>query len=73
MGIWFPPGRWDVENRGVAPDVEVEHDPQAVRAGRDPQLERAVRLVLEELERNPLPRGRRPAYPNYHQPPKTGR
>jgi tricorn protease len=22
MGIWFPNGRWDVENRGVAPDME---------------------------------------------------
>ncbi len=45
MGIWFPPGRWDVENRGVAPDIEVEYDPQAVRAGKDPQLEKAVELV----------------------------
>ena len=55
MGIWFPPGRWDVENRGVAPDVEVEFDPQAVREGKDPQLEKAVELVLAELKKNPPP------------------
>jgi tricorn protease len=55
-----------VENRGVAPDVEVELDPFEVRQGRDPQLERAVALVMEELERNPPPQPRRPPYPNYH-------
>jgi tricorn protease len=64
--IWFPNGRWDVENRGVAPDVEVELDPKAVRAGHDPQLEKAVAMVLEELKKNPPRRPHRPAYPNYY-------
>jgi tricorn protease len=68
MGIWFPNGRWDVENRGVAPDVEVEFDPQAVREGHDPQLEKAVELVLAELQKNPPQVARRPAFPNYHKP-----
>ena len=35
-GIWFPNGKWEVENRGVAPDIEVEFDPKAVRAGQGP-------------------------------------
>ena len=68
MGIWFPPGRWDVENRGVAPDVEVEFDPQAVRAGKDPQLEKAVELVLAELKKNPPVKLKKPAYPDYYKP-----
>jgi len=68
MGIWFPPGRWDVENRGVAPDVEVEFDPQAVREGKDPQLEKAVELVLAELKKNPSPKYKRPSFPNYYKP-----
>src|SRR5262249_57746325 len=68
MGIWFPPGRWDVENRGVAPDVEVEFDPQAVRQGRDPQLEKAVELALAELKKNPPATYQRPAFPNYYKP-----
>jgi tricorn protease len=68
MGIWFPPGRWDVENRGVAPDVEVEFDPQAVRQGHDPQLEKAVELVLAELKKNPPTTYQRPAFPNYYKP-----
>jgi tricorn protease len=68
MGIWFPNGRWDVENRGVAPDVEVEYDPELVRAGKDPQLEKAVELVLAELKKNPPAEVKRPAFPNYHKP-----
>ncbi|HEX5736028.1 MAG TPA: PDZ domain-containing protein [Blastocatellia bacterium] len=59
-------GEWEVENRGVAPDIEVEFDPAAWRAGRDPQLEKAVEIVMEELKKNPRPQPRRPAYPNYH-------
>jgi tricorn protease len=66
MGIWFPNGRWDVENRGVAPDIEVEQDPQAMREGHDPQLEKAVELVLAELEKNPPKSLKRPPFPNYY-------
>src|SRR5436309_9283140 len=59
-------GKWDVENHGVAPDVEVELDPYEVRQGREPQLERAVELVLEALKKNPPPQPKKPAYPDYH-------
>lgn len=67
MAFWSPEGEWDVENHGVAPDVEVDLDPQAVRAGHDPQLEKAVQIVMDELKKNPLPQHKKPAYPNYHQ------
>jgi hypothetical protein len=33
-------GEWEVENRGIAPDIEVENDPASVAADHDPQLER---------------------------------
>jgi tricorn protease len=59
-------GTWGVENKGVAPDVEVDLDPYEVRKGHDPQLERAVTLVLEALKKNPPQKPTRPAYPNYH-------
>jgi tricorn protease len=65
MAFWNPEGTWDVENHGVAPDVAVELDPRAVRAGHDPQLERAVALVLEALKQSPPPRHHKPAYPSY--------
>ena len=42
-----------VENEGVPPDIEVEQTPADVIAGRDPQLERAIAIVMEELKKNP--------------------
>jgi tricorn protease len=62
-------GDWEVENHGIAPDVEVEYDPQLWRQGKDPQLEKAVESVLEELKQHPLPVYRKPVYPNYHSKP----
>lgn len=59
-------GEWEVENHGVAPDIEVELDPAAWRQGGDPQLERAVEYLLEELEKHPRPEVKRPEYPVYH-------
>jgi tricorn protease len=44
---------WGVENYGVDPDVEVQFTPDDWAAGRDPQLETAVRLALEALEKQP--------------------
>jgi len=62
MRAFFNPrGTWDIENQGVAPDVTVVQDPQAVLAGRDPQLERAVDLVLHEREQKRPPPPQRPA------------
>jgi tricorn protease len=66
LAFYSPTGEWDVENHGVPPDVEVEYDPAAVRAGHDPQLERAVEVVLADLKKHPLPVYKHPKYPNYH-------
>ena len=70
FGFFSPAGEWDVENHGVAPDVEVEQDPKAVHDGHDPQLERAVSIALEQLEKNSVPAPHRPAFPNYQNPNK---
>jgi len=67
LAFWNPFSKeWDVENHGVAPDYDVELDPAAVKAGHDPQLEKAIELVMAEIKKNPLPKYERPAYPNYH-------
>ncbi|XVV04589.1 S41 family peptidase [Actinosynnema sp. CA-248983] len=50
---WFAGAGWGVENHGVDPDVEVVITPQDRVAGRDPQLDTAVRLALEALETRP--------------------
>jgi tricorn protease len=49
-GFFNLEGEWDVENEGVAPDVEVEQEPKLVNEGHDPQLEKAVEIALELLE-----------------------
>ena len=49
----FTEDGWVVENVGVAPDIEVEQDPAAVAAGKDPQLDRAIEVVLAELAKSP--------------------
>jgi tricorn protease len=63
-----PEGRYDIENQGVAPDIEVDMDPLSVRQGHDPQLEKAIEVVMAELEKNPVPRPKRPPYPRYQRP-----
>jgi tricorn protease len=60
-------GEWEVENHGVAPDVEVELDPAAWREGHDAQLEKAIEVVMQQLKDHPLPQINRPPYPNYHE------
>jgi tricorn protease len=66
VAFYSPEGQWEVENAGVAPDVEVELDPKAWRQGHDLQLEKAVELVMQALAKNPRPAPRKPAYPNYY-------
>ncbi|HEY3044498.1 MAG TPA: PDZ domain-containing protein, partial [Vicinamibacterales bacterium] len=65
-GVWDPEeSQWIAENIGISPDIEVEHDPALVRQGRDPQLERAVKEILLELEKNPPRKLTRPKFPKY--------
>ena len=59
-------GDWEVENVGVPADMEVEFDPALWRQGRDPQLEKAVEWLMEEIKKNPRPQYKLPAFPNYH-------
>ncbi|GAA3117808.1 S41 family peptidase [Streptosporangium carneum] len=70
--FWFEGLGWEVENRGVEPDIEVDITPEDWAAGRDPQLEEAVRLALAALDERPAasppdpadrPSRRRPALP----------
>ena len=62
FGLYTLEGEWDVENHGVDPDIEVDNLPHLVIQGRDPQLEKAVDVILQELkEREELPDA--PRYP----------
>jgi tricorn protease len=56
-------GQWDIENFGVAPDIEVENDPKSVIEGRDPQLERAIQEVTKMMAADPKRLPARPKDP----------
>jgi tricorn protease len=49
-----PEGEFRIENEGVTPDYLVIDRPELVKQGIDPSLDRAIQLILEELERNPV-------------------
>src|SRR5580704_9776082 len=55
-GFFNREGQWDVENKGIPPDVDVEDAPKEVIAGHDPQLERAVQEGLRMLKEKPVTR-----------------
>ncbi len=62
IAIWTKDG-FVVENVGVAPDIEVEQAPAEVIRGHDPQLEKAIEVVMKQLEENPPEEPVRPPYP----------
>jgi tricorn protease len=59
--------KWVVENRGVAPDIEVDDRPDDVVKGKDAQLDRAIEEIMKQIEANPKKLPPRPpdlpAYP----------
>ncbi|MGB7332612.1 MAG: PDZ domain-containing protein [Terriglobales bacterium] len=58
--------KWVIENHGVQPDVVVDNPPDLVVKGQDPQLEKAVEMLMEQIKANPktLPT-RPPDLPTY--------
>ncbi len=69
FGLYNPDtGEFDVENKGVKPDIEVDLDPALWRQGHDPQLEMGVEVTLKMLQEHPVPAIKRPKYPVYNWP-----
>jgi tricorn protease len=58
--------QWLIENRGVQADVIVDNPPDLVFKGQDPQLEKAVDMLMQQIKANPkkLP-ARPPDLPPY--------
>ncbi len=54
---------WVAENKGVAPDIAVYQDAKSLAKGKDPQLERAVITLLEQLEGRKTKKITPPKYP----------
>lgn len=62
-GMWTPKDGWVIEGPGVSPDIDVPSDPNLYAEGRDPQLERAVQVLLAELKAHPVVFPKQPADP----------
>ena len=65
IAFYGPDGQWTAENVGVIPDIEVEMTPRAVLEGGDPQLERAIEEILQQIREQPQTPPARPPFPNY--------
>lgn len=60
--LWMPGEGWGLENRGCEPDHPVPRSPEDYAAGRDPQLARAIELVLAAMsDPEPPPLAERPS------------
>jgi tricorn protease len=57
-------GKWDVENWGVAPDIDVDLDPYLWRKGIDSQLQRSIEEINKMLAKYKPADHKRPAYPD---------
>jgi tricorn protease len=62
-GFFSLQGEWDVENKGIEPDIDVQITPKDVAAGRDPQLEGAVNEALRLLKEQPVNLLKEPSSP----------
>lgn len=54
FSFWFPNVAWGVENYGTEPDIEVEIAPQDWVENKDTQLDKAIEVILQQLDDNPL-------------------
>ncbi len=54
--MYDPDGSWFKEGYGVEPDIEVPENPTPLAKGADPQLERAIQEVMQQLPQQPQDR-----------------
>ncbi len=70
FSIYNLKSEWTIENHGVDPDITVHETPKLVMEGKDPQIDEAVKYLLNEIKKNPkkLPPmpPYMPAYPPQH-------
>lgn len=64
FGIYNQEGEWIIEGIGVYPDIEVIDAPHKIARGEDPSVEKAVEILLKELEKNPPKPWKVPADPD---------
>ncbi len=63
FGLFNMDGQWDVEGHGVEPTIPLDNLPEEEIAGRDPQLEKAVEVLLQKIKDEPVKVPTAPAFP----------
>jgi len=64
FGIFNDQGEWIIEGVGVSPDIKVVDRPEQLAKGEDPGIEKAVEVLLQELQKNPVKKVEAPAPPD---------
>jgi tricorn protease len=64
FGFYETDGTWGVEGHGIDPTIVVVDDPAKMKDGGDPQLEKAVEVLLKEIETKGYRAVPKPKYPD---------
>ena len=64
FGIYDENEQWIIEGTGVSPDIEVVDRPEQLAKGIDPCIEKAVDVLLKQLQDNPVKKVNAPAPPD---------
>jgi tricorn protease len=64
FGIYDENEEWIIEGIGVYPDIEVVDRPEKLAKGIDPCIEKAVEVLLKQLQENPVKKVNSPTPPD---------
>lgn len=64
FGIYDENEQWIIEGVGVSPDIEVVDRPEQLAKGIDPCIEKAVEVLLKQLQEKPVKKVNTPALPD---------
>ncbi len=67
FGIYDENAQWIIEGIGVSPDIEVVDRPEQLARGIDPGIEKAVEVLMKQLQEHPVKKVLAPAPPDRSQ------
>jgi tricorn protease len=64
FGVYDENEEWIIEGIGVYPDIEIIDEPHLIAKGIDPSIEKAIEVLLKQLQENPVKKVNPPADPD---------
>jgi len=71
FSFWFEDVGWGVENYGTDPDIDIDIAPHEYARKQDPQMEKALETILQQMEETPVVYPDFAARPSLAHPPKA--